>query len=253
MAGGAGCCEVGASGSETAGGAGSWVKTGGSGSAAEVRVTTCTLVVSMVDTMVVVMTRWPPSPPPLPPPPTVMVTALVVVRVATEVSVAVVTLTWGGAVPVSTGWVRVVVPLMRPLEASSMMLDEMDGTAVTGQTISVRMTVSVTTTVSRASVGKVERSSVLEGQSTTSGRHEVMVRTEVVERVRVVVPASVPLVGNGGALVVMLAGSDEKPVESGGDTGPVESEAMPSMEELVGAMTVVLWGRRRRGKWRGCE
>jgi hypothetical protein len=93
-----------------------------------------------------------------------------------------------------------VLPVMRPLEASSRTLDEMEGTAVTGQTVSVRMIVSVTVAVLRDSVGRLARSSVLAGQSVTIGRHEVTVRTEVVDTVNVVTAPAVPLVGRGAAV-----------------------------------------------------
>lgn len=176
----------------------------------------------MVDLIVLVTTRPPPLPLPLPlpPPPRVMVTTLVVVMVATEVSVETeaLTLAVSVAVAVAVGWVRVLPPVMMPLETSSMMLEETEGTAVTGQTTSVRTIVSVTMTVERASVGKSEKSSVLVGQSMTSGAHEVMVRTDVVDTVRVVMPVLVPLVvGKGAALVTRVAVSVEAPVPSGMD------------------------------------
>jgi hypothetical protein len=122
--------------------------------------------------------------------------------------------TWGGTVAEAGGLVRVL-PVMIPLEASSMTLDEMEGTAVTGHTVSVSTMVSVTITVESASVGKVDRSSVFAGQSMTSGAHWIMVRTDVVDTVRVVIPAPVPFVGKGAALVTIVGASVDTPVDRG--------------------------------------
>lgn len=104
-------------------------------------------------TIVVVTTRAP-----VLPPPRVMVTAFAVVTVATDVDVLVTAEALAaGAVAVAGDW-DMVLPLMRPCEAADRTLDEMRGTAVTGQITVVSTTVSVTSIVESASAGKVERS-----------------------------------------------------------------------------------------------
>jgi hypothetical protein len=102
---------------------------------------------------------------------------------------------------------------MRPSEASDRTLEEIEGTAVTGQTVSVRMMTSVTVVVPRASLGKLTRSSVLEGQSMTSGRHEVMVRTEVVDTVRVVSPETLSVVSGAAVVTAVAVAVSETPVD----------------------------------------
>jgi len=131
---------------------------------------------------------------------------------------------------VEAGVLERVLPVMRPLEASDRTLEEMEGTAVTGQTISVRTMVLVTTTVWRASVGKFESSSVFVGQSMTSGAQEVMVRTSVVAMVRVVIPPAVPFVGKGATLVMRDSSADETPVER---RTPVEVASTPVERSTV--------------------
>jgi hypothetical protein len=169
---------------------------------------------------------------------------------AAPVSVAVEALTWADAVAATVDW-DTVLPVIRPLEASDRTLDEMDRTAVTGQTTSVKIMTSVTVTVLRASVGKLAKSSVLAGQSMTSGRHEVMVRIEVVDTVRVVIPEAVALVGNGAAVVTKDAASDETPVDSGTVTDPVVTAAAASVAASVAALEAMVvpflclgWRRR---------
>jgi ethanolamine transporter EutH len=129
-----------------------------------------------------------------------------------------------------------VLPVMRPLEASSRTLDEMEGTAVTGQTVSVRMTVSVTVAVVRDSLGRLAMSSVFAGQSVTTGRHEVMVRIEVVDTVRVVTAPAVPLVGRGAAVVT--------PVPKGTVTVSETSAASSPGETMMPAVPLLCLPRR---------
>lgn len=174
--------------------------------------------------------------------------------------------------------VRVCLPEKPLVLASRMMLDEIDATSVTGQTVSVSTIVSVTRTVERASAGIVARSEALVGQFVMVAAHDVTVRIAVVNTVKVVSPPTAAVllakdrvllakaVGPAAALVISEETSEETADDTSRGTGKETSAELTTdeaalrsegTEDISGATLETTAGAvalsRRKWMWRGCE